>query len=184
MVHRDVRELAATDQAAVDARDRSLAGHQALQRVPTEDEHDFRLHERQLLFEVRRARLHLVGHRIAVHRRPALEHVGDVDIGAAQRDAGQKRVQQLAGGADKRLALPVFVEARGLADDHHVGGARSDSRYSLGSRRVQAAVLARPDGVVELPQGAGGNHRREIRRSRWPRFGRSDEQRSERIVDS
>jgi len=33
-------------------------------------------------------------------------------------------------------------------------------------------------------RGSAGDPRREIRRSRWSRSGRSDEQRSERIVDA
>src|SRR3989454_7875526 len=112
VVQRYVGDLATPDEAAMDARDRTLAGHQPLERVPAEDEHHLRLDELQLLLEVRRARFGLVGHGVAVHRRPALEHVGDVDVGSAQADSREQSVEQLARCADEWLALTVFVESR------------------------------------------------------------------------
>src|SRR2546425_7635700 len=54
VIQRHVRDVAAPDQAAVDARDGALAGHQALERVPAEDEHHLRSDQPQLLLEVRR----------------------------------------------------------------------------------------------------------------------------------
>src|SRR5438270_780867 len=79
----------------------------------------------ELPLEIWRARLSLVGHRVAVHRRAALEHVGDVHIRAAESNSCQQRVEQLAGGADERLALPVLVEPWRLTDDEDVSGART-----------------------------------------------------------
>ena len=61
---------------------------------------------------------HLVGLRVAVARRPALDDVGDVDLVARQADRLDDPGQQLPGAADERLALPVLVLARRLADEH------------------------------------------------------------------
>ena len=64
--------------------------------------------------------LHLVRQWRAILRRPALHHVADVDVGAADRHALACRRavdhlrQQLAGPADERDALRIFVRARPL----------------------------------------------------------------------
>src|SRR5256885_4328811 len=155
MVERHVGELTALDEAAVDPGDRSLPGHQTLQRVPSEDEHDFRLDQGQLLPEVWRTRLDLVRHRVAVHGRPALKNIRDVDIGAAERNASEQRVEQLARGTHEGFALAVLVEAGRLADDHDVGRTRPHPGHRLGARRVQAAVLAGPYDLVEREQLGG-----------------------------
>src|SRR5258708_4012987 len=117
--------------------------------MPTEDQHDLRFDQRQLAREVRRARFDLVWHGVAVLRRPALEHVGDVDIWAAQADSRQQRVEQVARRAYEWFALPVLIEARRLAHDHDVGRTRSHSGDSLRPRRVEAALDARADLRVE-----------------------------------
>ena len=57
---------------------------------------------RELLVQPRRARLDLVGQRVAVARGAALHDVRDVDVVAASADLLEHRVQQLAGGADER----------------------------------------------------------------------------------
>ena len=151
MEERHVGDVAALDHAAVDARDRTLAGHQPLQSVTPEDEHDLGPHQGELSREVRRARLGLIRHGVAVLRRPAFEDVGDVHVAAAQADTCKQRVKQLSCGAHERLALAILVEARRLADDHDVGRARPDARDGLGSRRVEPALGARSDlGVKKL----------------------------------
>ena len=99
--------------------------------------------------------LGLVGHRVPVLGRPALEHVGDVDIGAAQADTREERVQQLPGGAHERLALAILVEAGRLPHDHDVGRAGPDPRHGLGPRRVEAAFGAGADLGVELLERCG-----------------------------
>src|SRR5439155_355160 len=80
-------------------------------------------------------------------------------VATAQGDAGRQAVEQLARGADERLALPVLVESRRLAHDHHVGGTRSDPGHGLCARGMESAVLARPDGVVEPEQLLGSAKR-------------------------
>src|SRR5450759_559619 len=152
VVERHVSDVTSLEEAPVDARDRALTGHQALKRVATEDENDLRPHELQLAFEIWRARLGFVGHRVAVHGRAALENVGDVHVRPAQPDPRKKSVEQLAGRAHERLALAVFVEARSLTDDQDVGRTRTDPRHRLGASGMQSAVRARADRGVELSQ--------------------------------
>src|SRR4029077_19906818 len=102
--------------------------------------------------QVWRAGLGLVRHRVAVHRRPALLHIGDVKVRRTKPDAGKQRVEKLAGRAHERLTLPVLVEAWSLSHDHDVGRARPNSGDGLGACRVEAAFGARADFGVELTQ--------------------------------
>ena len=89
VVERYVRDIAALDQAAVNAGDRALPRHEPLQRVTSEDQDHLGPDELELALQVWRARLSLVGHRIAVHRRAALEDVGDVHVRAARGRSAQ-----------------------------------------------------------------------------------------------
>ena len=59
--------------------------------------------------------------RVPVAGRPALEHVGDVDLVAYKSGVAEQLVEQLAGGAHERLALEVLVAARCLPDQHDAG---------------------------------------------------------------
>ena len=88
----------------------------------------------------RRALRHLVGLGIAVARRPALEHVGDVDVLAAlESDRGEHVVEQLPRLADERVAEPVLLCARRLADQHPLRVLIAHAEYGLRARLVQAA---------------------------------------------
>src|SRR3982751_224614 len=69
-----------------------------------------RLDELDLLEEVALAGLDLVGLRVAVPGRAALDHVGDVDVLAGETDSGEELVEELPGLADERIALLVLVE--------------------------------------------------------------------------
>ena len=79
----------------------------------------------------------------AVFGRPAFEDVGDEDLVAAQAHAlGDHVRQELAGAADERLALPVFVGARSLTDEHQSGLGRAGAENGLRSRLGQVSALA------------------------------------------
>ena len=105
---------------------------------------DLRADQLDLPEEVRLALLDLVRQRVAVPRRPALEHVRDVDVRAGQADALEQPVEQLPGLPDERDALLVLVEAGRLADEHQIGVrvavAEDDLRAPLvrARQRVQA----------------------------------------------
>ena len=66
--------------------------------------------ELELPIEPRRARVDLVGLRVAVARRPALHHVGDVHVGAGQVDSFDELCQQLA-RRGRRMARPSGLPA-------------------------------------------------------------------------
>src|SRR4029450_3593890 len=74
---------------------------------------------------------------------PKTSHdVCDVDVLAAQADALEQAVEELAGGADEGEALAVLVEAGGLADEHQVGVRVALAEDDLGAALVQAAAGA------------------------------------------
>ena len=87
----------------------------------------------------------LLGLRVAVARRAALQDVRDEDVGARQPDPAEQLVEQLPRLADERDALLVLVEAGRLADEHQVGvraaRAEDDLRAPVGERaRLHVAV--------------------------------------------
>ena len=68
-------------------RDADLRVEQQLGREVAERDHDLRLDESDLGFEIRPAGFDLDGMRIPVPRGPALHNVRDVDVGSRQRNA-------------------------------------------------------------------------------------------------
>src|SRR2546430_16845884 len=60
-----------------------VGGEQVLRGDPPDREHDLRLQQRDLPREVRQARRHFLGPRVAVSRGAALQYGGDVDVGPA-----------------------------------------------------------------------------------------------------
>src|SRR5690606_3518208 len=58
---------------------------------------------------------------VAVSGRPELDDVRDVDLLALEADGGEDLVEELAGAADERAALQVFLLAGRLADEHERG---------------------------------------------------------------
>ena len=100
--------------------------------VPQRDD-DRRVDERDLLLQVRAARLDLVRRRVAVVGRPALDDVGDVALGPGQADLlPHEAVEQLARAADERLAGQVLLAARALAHEEQVGRGVADAEDDLG----------------------------------------------------
>ena len=67
------------------------------------------------------ARRDLVRLGVAVARRTALEHVGDVDVRPREPDRSEQRLEHLAGLADEGRALAVLVIPGGLAHEHQIG---------------------------------------------------------------
>ena len=80
--------------------------------------------------------------RVAVARRPALEHVGDEDVVAREADPLQQRVEELAGLADEGDALLVLVVAGGLAHEHEVGVGVAVADHHLGAAVAEGAAHA------------------------------------------
>jgi hypothetical protein len=115
------------------------------------------LDELQLAIEVGSPRGHLVGQRIAVPRRPALEHGREVDVVELEADPGEETLQQVPRTSRERRPLPILVEARRLADERE--------------RRVRVALAEdhlRAPGV-ELTTGAAARLRGHLVQLRWAR---------------
>ena len=91
--------------------------------------------------------LDLVRSRVAVLGRPALHHVGDVDVGARQSDAAQQLVEQLAGLPHERLSLSVFVEAWAFSHEHQFRVGVAHSEHHLRAAAAKAALRAVAQGV-------------------------------------
>ena len=95
-----------------------------------------------LLHQMRAAGLDLVGQRVAVVGRAALDHVGDVDVGPGEADLAQKLGEQLAGRPHERLALFVLVKARPFAYEQQVGVGITHPEHHLGAAAAQPAAFA------------------------------------------
>src|SRR5258706_9346454 len=91
-------------------RNRLLRLEQRLDGEFAQRDDDLRLHQLDLLFEKRLARLDFVGLRVAVLRRAALDHVGDVDVLPPEPHAlGDDIGEGLAGAPPARPPPPIFV---------------------------------------------------------------------------
>ena len=86
---------------------------------------------------------------VAVLRRAAFDHIGDITVGFARKlNSLQHLVEKLPRPADKGSALPVFVRARPLADYHHLNG--------VGQAGKLFGAFARHRMGTGLPQNTGG----------------------------
>src|SRR5205823_2767891 len=89
----------------------------------------------------------------AVARRPALDHVGDVHVAAAQSHAaGDDLGQQLAGAADERFALAIFLLSRAFADEHELRLGLADAEHDLRASRAELAAATIADLVADRAQ--------------------------------
>ena len=78
----------------------------------------------------------LGGLRLPVVGGATLEDVGDIDIFPLEINGFEHGVEESPRASDEGLALAVFVGAGRFADEHPVGGGRSDAEYGLGARFV------------------------------------------------
>src|SRR5439155_17297899 len=127
---------------AVDACDPELLAREELRREVAERRDELWLDELDLFEEMGLAGLDLIRHGVTVPGRPALDHVGDVDVLAGHADPAQELVEQLSRLADEREALLVLVEARRLADEHQVGLRVADPEDDLGPAFREPAARA------------------------------------------
>src|SRR5262249_32428825 len=101
----------------------------------------------ELLEEPRPARLHLAARRRLVDaplgrslELEVLDRVGHEDVPASDLRSRERLVQQRSGRADERMALPVLLVARLLADEDEPGAGRALAEHGL--RRVAIEVAA------------------------------------------
>src|SRR3954469_13287133 len=101
MERRNELRAAVIEDTAAKTGDRLEGPQQRARREGAERDDDLRLDDVDLLEQERLAGLHFVLLGIAVAGRPALDHVGDIDVLALQVDRLDDLRQQLAGAADK-----------------------------------------------------------------------------------
>ena len=106
-----------------------------------------------LLAQIRRAGLDLLGLGIAVAGWAALDHVGDVDILAAQARLGEQPVELLPGGAYEGLFLQVLVAAGALAHEHDARMRIADAEDQVGARLAERAPMAVAHAGAHLLEG-------------------------------
>ncbi len=150
------------EDAAAQLRDWLGRAQERLRRELAQGHDHARLDERQLLEQERLARRHFIGLGIAIARRAALDHVGDVDLLAGHAHGLDDLGEQLAGAADERLALLVLVLARRLADEHQAGLRVADAEDHLpaAERGQLAARAARADVLAQRLQPLRSRQRR------------------------
>ena len=187
MEGRDQLGAAVVEDAAAQARDRILRLQQRPRGERAQRDDDLRLDRGELAEQERLARRDLVGLRIAVARRPALEHVGDVDLVALEAHRLDHLRQQLAGAPDERDALHVFIRARRFADEHQVRRRVADAEDDLlPPERVQLAARAVADVLADRRQQLHGRARERDRHDRGVVYaiaGSAGLQASPRIAD-
>ena len=95
-------------------------GHveQGVRGAAAEEQNAARANQLDLTLEERLADRDLGGGRRAVAGRAPEDDVGDPDRAPVEPDRRQHPVEQLAAGADERLALPVLLGPGRLADQH------------------------------------------------------------------
>src|SRR5262245_1167400 len=136
----DQHSVAVPEFTPANPRDGIVGVQQTLCGEFAERDDHLRLHSVNLTKQERLALLDFVRFGIAVTRRPALDHVGDINILAPEADRLDDFRQQLTGPADERLALHVFVGTGSLADEHQISLRVADAEDHL--RAAQCVELA------------------------------------------
>ena len=158
MEGRDQLRAAVVEHAAAQPRDRLVGPQQRLRRELAERDDHLRLDDVDLPEQERLAGLDFVRLGVAVLRRPALDHVRDVDVVALEADRLDDLRQQLPGAADERDALDVFVRAR--APRRRTSGRRSGlptpNTICVRPERVQLAARAVADVGADGGERLGG----------------------------
>jgi hypothetical protein len=139
-------------------RDAFLGIQQRVHCCGTERTDCFRFDGHQLAEEKLPADLHLIGLRCAVVRWPALHDVADIHVRAADgnsllgRGVFDHLRQQLAGTADERKTLLVFIGARSFADKHEwrllIAGSE-DNRIAPFAEPAAAAIADIEPDLIE-----------------------------------
>ncbi len=149
MVSHDDRDSPELVDAAAQSRQRHLSSEQALRGDATDTEDHVRSHELDLPAQIRQALRGFLLARIAVVRRPALQHVRDVHLAALEPGGRQHRIQELARAPDERLALAVLFGAGRLADHHQARPPVAGAEHGLRARFAEPAAPAISHGGLE-----------------------------------
>src|SRR3990172_9709730 len=145
--------------------DRNFALQQGLHGELSQRDDDLRSNEIDLFLQERFAGRHLVRLRIAVLGRPALDHIGDINVLALHSHSlGDDVGQKLPGPADERLSLQIFIAPRPFTDEHQLRLGMAHAEDDIGSARAKLAALAIADRRAQLCEILGLKRRRRIRK--------------------
>ena len=109
----------------------------------TDTDYNFRAHKPDLLSKPRDASALLLRLRIAIVRRSAFNHVGDVNIlSPVQPDCVKVFIEKLTAPADKRFTLEILLLARTFADEENLCFFISDAKNKIGSRNSKLTFVA------------------------------------------
>src|SRR5437867_11988816 len=129
---------------AVDARD-GFAREELAHRVPAQRHDDPRAQHLEVSAKPDVAGGDLVRERVAIFGRPVPDDVRDEHLPPVEADPGEELVQELARGADERLALHVLVVPGGLAQEEQAGLAGAVAGDGLAGASVERAGPAGTD---------------------------------------
>src|SRR3569833_2779655 len=174
--------------------ERQIRTQQVLRRDTAHRQHQPGLQQCNLAHQVWQAGSDLLRLGIPVVGRPALQDIGDIDVGLSiEVDRPQHRVQQVSRPAHERLTSAVLFGTGSLADPHPMGSLRPYAYYALRAGLVEAARgAARELSAQSLPRlgnitGDGlwrlqdrWRQRRRLRRCRYRLHGLRGLQRSYR----
>ena len=121
------------------------AGQEARHREAAQRDDDRRIQDLELSRQVRRTGGDLVGHRVAIVRRPALHDVRDEHIRTPPAERTEQLDEQVPGPADERPTFAILVLARALADEDDLGIGIALTGDGLPSGLVQSAARAVPN---------------------------------------
>src|SRR5215475_5773444 len=103
-------------------RDRRFGLQKRLDGKLTQGDNNFGPNEINLLLEERFAGCDLIRLRIAIFRRPALNHISYINVLALESHSFRKDiVEQLPRPAHKRLPLQIFITTRSFTNEHQLG---------------------------------------------------------------
>ena len=143
------------------ARDPEIASEQCLRRRRSKTDQRRGLHDREFVLNPRPARLDLALTRLLVDppfapRLPleVLDDVRDIHLSPIDASVFERAIEQLSGRAVERMTAEIFVVARLLADEHHLGALAAFPEDGLRRVLPEIAVTAvsggGPDGRERL----------------------------------
>ena len=125
-----------------------------LRGYPAHADDYLRAHQSYLAVEPCGARLLLLGQRVAVLRRAALDGVCDIDIPVPEQVYGRHElIEQLTASPDERLALEILLLTGSLADKHDLRVLFADAENDIRARPAKTALAAVQALLPELLPG-------------------------------
>ncbi|SOR27794.1 protein of unknown function [Methylorubrum extorquens] len=140
-------------EASARLEDAVLGAGQRLRRGRAETDEDVGVGEFDLALDEGAADRDLLRGRVAVARRAPGHDVGDVGARPVETDRRHHPVEELAGASHERLADPVLVGPRCLADEHHPRLRIAVGEDEVLGSEAQAAALEAAQQLFQFVEG-------------------------------